>query len=254
MTKQQLIKNGMKYQFKNEVQDDKHVLTLSGVVAKPDWLDRLFETETINAEDIAEALDDVDKDILIRLNSGGGDVFVGIEIYNYLKNHPSHITIEITALAASAASIIAQAADELIMDTGSSLMIHQASTFAWGDKTELKKTLNALETIDGSLVDIYNERTGIDTAELDELLTGETWFTADEAVEKGFADRKSSRQAQQTVETPEEEPSVPEEATNEKVLNLLKQQTEKMTAMTNEISALKQNNPQNQEPKRRLYF
>lgn len=252
MTKRQLLKNGMKYQFKNEVKDDTHILTLSGVVAKPDWLDKLLEVETINAEAIAEALNDVDKDILVRINSGGGDVFEGIEIYNYLKNHSSKITVEITALAASAASIIAMSGDEVVMDTGSTMMIHQASTIAWGDKSELQKAMNALETIDGSLVDIYNERSGIDKAELDDLLVNETWFTADEAVKKGLADRKSSRQAETPVEPPEEG----EEDTSdmENVLNLLKKQDEQMVAMTNEITALKQNKIQNQEPKKRLFF
>ncbi|ENH96718.1 hypothetical protein J416_09479 [Gracilibacillus halophilus YIM-C55.5] len=203
MTREKLIKNGMKYQFENEVKDDKYFLTLSGVVAKPDWIDRMLEIETINAEDIAKTLDDVEMDILIRINSGGGDAFEGIEIYNYLKRHSSHITVEVTALAASAASIIAMGGDEVIMDTGSSMMIHQASTIAWGDKNELNKAVNALETIDGSLVDIYAERTGLPKDELDDLLVKETWFTADEAVEKGFANRKSSKQAE-TFDEPEE--------------------------------------------------
>ncbi|SDX65006.1 head maturation protease, ClpP-related [Salimicrobium album] len=196
MTREQLIKNGMKYQFTNEVRDNKHILTLSGVVAKPDWIDRMLEIKTINAEDIAKELDDVDMDIHIKLNSGGGDAFEGIEIYNYLKNHPSHVTIEVTALAASAASIISMGADDIVMNTGTSMMIHQASTIAWGDKTDLNKAINALETIDGSLVDIYEEQTGLSKEELDDLLVKESWFTADEAVEKGFANRKSSKRAE----------------------------------------------------------
>lgn len=254
MTKKQMIKNGLKYQFKNEVQNDKHILTLSGVVAKPDWLDRMLDLETINGQDIATALDDVDKDIHVKINSGGGDAFEGIEIYNYLKNHSSHVTVEVTALAASAASIIAMAGDEVVMDTGSSLMIHQASTMAWGDKVELGKAINALETIDGSLVDIYMERTGLAKEELDELLTNETWFTADEAVEKGFADKKSSKQAE-TTESPEE----PEEGQVTASVNVKITDMEEFKSMMNdmqkEISAIKnENKPQNQEPKRRLYF
>jgi ATP-dependent protease ClpP protease subunit len=255
MTRQQLMKNGMRYQFKNEVQGDKHVLTLSGVVAKPDWIDRMLDIETINAQDIAEALDDVDMDVLIRLNSGGGDAFEGIEIYNYLKNHPSHITIEVTALAASAASIIAESGDEVIMDTGSSMMIHEASTIAWGNKNEIRKTLNALETIDDSIVDIYMERTGLSKEELDELLSNETWMTADEAVQKGFADRKSSRQAIQEIDDPVAAPEMEPTPENNKVLDMLSKQDEKITAMNQKITAMtKQNTAQNQEPKRRLYF
>lgn len=200
MTREKLMKNGLKYQFKNEVKNNKFILTLSGVVAKPDWIDRMLEIETINATDIANALDDVEMDVHVKINSGGGDAFEGIEIYNYLKNHSSHVTVEVTALAASAASIITMAGDEVIMDTGSSMMIHQAATIAWGDKVELQKSINALETVDGSLVDIYKERTGLSKEELDGLLVKETWMTADEAVGKGFADRKSSKQA----ETPDD--------------------------------------------------
>lgn len=251
MTKKQMIKNGLKYQFKNESRDDKHILTLSGVVAKPDWIDRMLDIETINAQDIADALDDVNKDILIKLNSGGGDAFEGIEIYNYLKNHESHVTIEVTALAASAASIIAMSGDEIVMDTGSSMMIHQASTLAWGDKGELSKAINALETIDGSLVDIYAEQTGLDKTELDELLVNETWFTADEAVEKGFAHRKSTRQAV----SPEAEEKEPFTASVNVSITDMEEFKNMMSAVQNEIKEIKNNTkPQNQEPKKRLYF
>ena len=130
MKREQLIKNGLKYQFKNEVQDDTHILTLSGIVAKPDLFDILLDNETINAKSVAEALNDVDKNIVVRINSGGGDGYEGIEIYNYLKNHPSHVTVEVTGLAASAASIIAMAGDKVVMNTGTSMMIHEASTIA----------------------------------------------------------------------------------------------------------------------------
>lgn len=233
MTKKQLIQNGLQYQFKNEVEDGEHILTLSGFVGEPDLFDMLMGVDTINPQDVAKSLDDVDGDIRIRLNSGGGDVFAGIEIYNYLKNHPSNVTVEITALAASAASIIAMAGDKVIMDTGSSMMIHQASTVAWGDKSELQKAMSALETIDGSLVDIYAERTGMDAAELETLLTGETWFTADEAVEKGFADEKSSKQAEtdETVETPEED--------GEKVVAL----ENKIASLEQKITAMNESKP-----------
>lgn len=251
MTKRKLIENGLKYKFKNETTEDEHILTLSGFVGEPDIFDMIMGVDTINPQSVAEALDDVDRPIRVRLNSGGGDVFAGIEIYNYLKNHPSNITIEVTALAASAASIIMMAGDKVIMDTGSSMMIHQASTLAWGDKTEIRKALNALDTIDGSLVDIYNERSGIDKTELDELLTGETWFTADEAVDKGFADEKSSKQAE--VEEPEE--GEPVTASVNVNITDMEEFKEMMSTMQNEIKSIKNNiEPQKQEPKKRLYF
>ncbi|MRF37135.1 Clp protease ClpP [Staphylococcus sp. KY49P] len=194
-TKKELIKATSKYSFKNEVEDDKVILTLGGPVAEAS----IFADETINSTDIANALDDVGKDVVIRLNSPGGDVFQGIEIYNYLKNHPSNITVEVTALAASAASIIAMAADSIVMEKGASIMVHEAATLAIGNKADIKKTLNALETIDESIVDIYQEKTGLDREEISQMMSEETWFTAKDAVDKGFAD-----EAKEKVETPKE--------------------------------------------------
>lgn len=225
MEKKQLIKNSLKYQFKNEVEEEKHILTLSGFVGEPDLFDMIMGVETISPQDVRNVLDDVDKDIHVKINSGGGDVFAGIEIYNYLKGHSSNVTIEVTALAGSAASIIAMAGDKIVMDTGSSMMIHEAATIAIGTKSEIQKTMNALETIDGSLIDIYAERTGLSADELSKLIVAETWLTADEAVEKGFADEKSTKQAE-TVETPEKD--------NEKVVAL----ESKIASLEEKISAL----------------
>lgn len=216
-TKQELMKATSKYTFKNEVQDNKVVLTLSGPIARAS----ILADETINSKDVVEALDGIDKDVLIRLNSPGGDAFQGIEIYNYLKNHPSHITVEVTALAASAASIIAMAADELIMSKGASLMIHEAKTVAIGNKADIKKTLSSLENVDESIIEIYQDKTGLDENEIRNLMTAETWFTAKSAVEKGFADKTKDM-----VETPEE------------TKGNMKNESE-MIAMRNEIEGLK---------------
>lgn len=171
------------FQFTNEIQNGKHILTLSGNVQKKYWRD----DDVINAKDIRESLETVTDDIVIKLNSPGGDVFEGIEIYNYLKDHPSNVTVEVTGLAASAATFIVAGADEVIMNVGTSLMIHEASTFAWGNKKDIQKTLNALETIDDSILAIYTNRTGQPVDQLREWMNEEKWFTADEAVEYGFA-------------------------------------------------------------------
>ncbi|WP_053022043.1 head maturation protease, ClpP-related, partial [Staphylococcus haemolyticus] len=154
-----------------------------------------FLDDTISAKAVKDSLDDVKEDIVIRLNSGGGDVFEGIEIYNYLKSLSNHITIEVTALAASAASLVAMAGDKIIIRTGANMMVHEASTMAFGNKSDIQKTLNALTAIDTSIVDIYHDRTGLDRDEIVNLITNETWLTADEAINKGFADEKSSRKS-----------------------------------------------------------
>lgn len=176
--------------FRNETKNNKHILTLSGTIANLSFLD-----DTISAKAVKDSLDNVKEDIVIRLNSGGGDVFEGIEIYNYLKSLSNHITIEVTALAASAASLVAMAGDKIIIRTGANMMVHEASTMAFGNKSDIKKTLNALTAIDTSIVDIYQDRTGLDRDEIVNLITNETWLTADEAINKGFADEKSSRKS-----------------------------------------------------------
>lgn len=228
-TKKELIKATSKYSFKNEVQDDKVILTLGGPVAEASF----FADETINSADIANVLDDVNKDVVIRLNSPGGDVFQGIEIYNYLKNHPSNITVEVTALAASAASIIAMAANSIVMEKGASIMVHEAATLAIGNKADIKKTLNALETIDESIVDIYQEKTGLDRDEISQMMSEETWFTAKDAVDKGFADDTKEK-----VVTPKET----QVENNAEIIELQNQ----IANLTNEVKLFKN---QNKKPK-----
>lgn len=174
----------IKPEITNEVTEGGHVLTLSGRVSK-----NYFEDDNhINITTISEQLKDVEGNITIRLNSGGGDVFEGIEIYNFLKSLDNKVTIEVTALAASAASIIAMAGDEIKMCTGSTMMIHEASTIAWGTKADIQKVLNSLDTIDESLISIYAERTSRSVEEIQNWLEEETWFTAEKAVELGLAD------------------------------------------------------------------
>ncbi|WP_072520358.1 head maturation protease, ClpP-related [Gemella massiliensis] len=181
--------------FFNSVQKDERIeLTIRGAIGESTYF-----YEATSAKDVKEALENSIGDIHIFLNSGGGDVFQGIEIYNYLKNLSNNVTVEVTGTACSAASIVAMGANKLIMNTGTSLMIHEASTFVWGNKNELKKTLGALETIDQSIVDIYNEKTGIDKVELENYLSNETWITAEEAVELGFADEKKENSKRDNI-------------------------------------------------------
>lgn len=201
------------YQFKNELKNGKHVLTLSGSIRKKYWSD----DDVINAKDVREALESVSDDIIIKLNSLGGDVFEGIEIYNYLKAHPSNVTVEVTGVAASAATFIVAGANEVIMNVGTLLMIHEASTFAWGNKSDIQKTLNALETIDVSILSIYSEKTGQTIEQLKEWMEEEKWFNADEAVEFGFADLVKREQEPEDPEDPEETEESIEDIVNAKV-------------------------------------
>lgn len=216
------------FEIKNEVVGNKTVLTLSGVVGQPyPWED---EDETIHEKLIRNNIDGVTGDVLIRLNSPGGDVFEGISICNYLKSIDNNVTIEITGVAASAASIIAMGADKVIMDKGTSMMIHEASTFAWGNKAEIQKVLNALSTIDKSLIAIYQDKTGLDIDTLNGFLTSETWFTAEEAVENGFADEVGNVKVEKVVEESEE---VEEDEETDKYEDVIKELSAKVDALMN---------------------
>lgn len=158
-----------------------------------------FWWDSISAQDVRNVLkQDDEADIIVNLNSPGGDVFEGIAIYNSLKNHKGHVTINVVGWAASAASIIAMAGDKINMQTGAMMMIHEAWTIAMGSKREIGSTLNALETIDSSLADIYMTRFKGERGEVETFIENETWFTAAETIAVGFADGE--------VETEEDDP------------------------------------------------
>lgn len=172
-----------KNKYKNEVRVDNNVITLSGVIANGWYGD-------ISPSDVRDLVSNISGDIVIRLNSPGGSAFDGIEIYNTLKELPNKVTVEVTALAASAATFICMAADEVVMCTGSQMMIHNAWTYAEGNAEELMSVADELKTIDNSIKQIYSERTGIDIDNIAAYMAEEKLWTADEAIEKGFADKK----------------------------------------------------------------
>jgi len=185
------------HNFVNQTDGEEHEMIISGAIGKSSW----FYSAT-GAEDVRNALKDIKAStVRIKLNSGGGDADQGVEIYNYLKDLNKHVIVEVTSLAGSAASIIAMGADELIMRTGSRMMIHEAATFAYGTKQDIKKTLNALESYDESIISIYQQKTGKSRDEIAALIEKEHWMTAEQAVEEGFADKvEESKQPESSSE------------------------------------------------------
>jgi ATP-dependent Clp protease, protease subunit len=173
----------IEHKFKAETKTDVSEIHIYGDIGES-WL-----WDSVSANDVKDALKEIEGDVVIRINSPGGDAFDGIAIYNQLKNHNGKITVYVDGWAASAASIIAMAADELIMNTGTMLMVHEAWTFAYGNKTDIEKTVNALKGLDASLADIYMTRFKGERSEIETFMKNETWFTASEAVEVGLADK-----------------------------------------------------------------
>jgi len=148
-----------------------------------------FFGEGISGLSVREALDELEgADVRVRINSPGGDVFEGIAIHNALREYPGNVIVVVDALAASAAAIIAMAGDEIIMAENATFMIHEPWTFAIGDAKELRAQAGILETINMGLIKTFARRSGLPEAEIEALLKAETWLSADETVDMGFAD------------------------------------------------------------------
>ena len=129
------------------------------------------------------------KQIDLHIHSPGGDVFDGIAIYNLLKNHPANKTVYIDGLAASMASVIAMAGNEIIMPENAMMMIHKPWGIQGGDADDMRKYADLLDKVENTLIPAYAEKTGKSNEELAAMLAEETWLTASECIEHGFADK-----------------------------------------------------------------
>jgi ATP-dependent Clp protease protease subunit len=130
----------------------------------------------------------VEGNINLRINSPGGDVFAARAMEQALREHSGKVVTYIDGIAASAASYLALAADEVQIAAGGFYMIHKAWTMAYGNEHDFLSTASLLGKIDESLVNTYAAETGQDAQQLRDWMTAETWFTAEEAVKYGFAD------------------------------------------------------------------
>ena len=127
--------------------------------------------------------------VLDNLNSPGGDFFEGMAIYNLLREHKAKVTIRVLGVAASVASVIAMAGDEILMGDGSFLMIHNAWAVAVGNRHDMTDTAAVLATFDAAMAALYAHRSGIAEAEAEAamLMDRETWIGAQQAVDDSFA-------------------------------------------------------------------
>lgn len=182
-------------------------LFLNGTIASESWFD----------DDVTPALFKSDLDsgkgpITVWINSPGGDVWAAAQIYNMLLSYSGKVTVKIDGLAASAASVIAMAGDEVLVSPVSMLMIHNPSTMAMGDKDDLAQAISMLDSVKDSILNAYVKKTGLSKNKLSKLMDDETWMDASKAVELHFADRVMERpdlyhseQEEKPVETDPEE-------------------------------------------------
>lgn len=144
----------------------------------------------VSAREFVPQLAALDVDTIhLRINSPGGDVFDGRAIATALTQHPAHVVAHIDGQAASAATYVALAADEVEIAEGGFFMIHNAWTVAIGNAKDFEATAGILNKVDASIVADYQRKTGKPPETISEWMDAETWFTAEEAVEHGFVDR-----------------------------------------------------------------
>lgn len=146
----------------------------------------------------------------LHLNSPGGQVFDGIAIYNALVNHPAMVTTYVDAVAASAASFIAMAGDEIIMEKNARLMIHDASGLCVGNARDMRELADLLDSLSDTIAEVYADRAGGTVEDWREAMRAETWYPAAEAVSAGLATRIAGEDKPPAQEKPQPENKAPE--------------------------------------------
>ena len=148
-----------------------------------------WDDSGVTAKRISAALRSLDgADVVVNINSPGGDVFEGLAIYNLLREYKGHVTVRVLGVAASAASFIAMAADEIQIARAGFFMIHNAWTGLWGNRNDLRETAEFLEQIDDTIADIYHVKSGLSMDELKADMDKERWINGRDAIDSGFAD------------------------------------------------------------------
>lgn len=162
-----------------------HTISVLDVIGYDPWTG-----DGVTAKRVAAALRNIgaEKPVTVLVNSPGGDLFEGLAIYNLLRDHKGKVTTKVIGIAASAASVIAMAGDEILIPRSGFVMIHNAWVIAWGNRHDLRAAAEWLEPFDRAMSDIYAARTGLDRDDIAELMDAETWLGGSDAVEQGFAD------------------------------------------------------------------
>jgi ATP-dependent Clp protease protease subunit len=127
-------------------------------------------------------------DVIVWINSPGGDVFAAAAIYSMLKEYPGKVTVKIDAMAASAASVVAMAGDEVLISPVGHILIHNPSTIAIGDSDEMMKAKRLLDSVKDSIINAYEIKSGLSRIKLSHMMDAETDMPAQIAVALGFAD------------------------------------------------------------------
>lgn len=170
--------------------DNDNSISIFDVVGRDYW------DEGVTAKRISGALRSMNgADVTVNINSPGGDMFEGLAIYNLLREYQGKVTVKVLGIAASAASIIAMAGDDIQIGRGAFLMIHNCWVVAMGNRHDFAELSTSLELFDTAMADIYSARSGLDIATVQQLMDAESYIGGSDAVEKGLADSLLSADA-----------------------------------------------------------
>lgn len=166
-------------------------IKISGVIIPNDY-QRIYdwlEWDATSPRKVEQALSEINGDVTIEINSGGGSLFHGAEIYAILKEYPHNVTVKVLGVAASAASVIAMAGDKVMMSPISQMMIHNATIDMYdADYRDTESATNLLKNANQTAVNAYKLKSGMSDDKLKELMDKETWFTAHQALELKLID------------------------------------------------------------------
>lgn len=166
-------------------------IDIKGVIVSNDdaWIYDWFEMEHTSPQSIMDAINGANGEPLdVSINSPGGDVYAGSEIYTALKDYPGEVTVKITGVAASAASVAAMAGKKVMISPTAQIMIHNVSSYTGGDYRDHVHEADVLKGWNRSIANAYILKSGLPESEVLSLMNKETWLTAQEAKEKGFVD------------------------------------------------------------------
>ncbi len=167
------------------------VVNIKGVIVtnSDQWVYDLFDMEATSPAKVKKEIEAAKgEDLEVFINSPGGEVFSGSEIYTDLKSYKGHVTVKIVGVAASAASVIAMAGDKVLITPTGQLMMHNVTTVAKGDYRSMEHTAGALKNANATIANAYRIKTGLSQEQLLKLMDEETWFTPEQAKKYGLVD------------------------------------------------------------------
>lgn len=186
----------MFWNWKNQTEGetDARDLELYGTIAEESWFD-----DDVTPGQFKEELFSGSGDVTVKINSPGGDCVAASMMYSMLRDYEAKgkgkITVKVEGIAASAASVVAMAGTEVLMEPTALMMIHNPATLAFGDHSDMQKAIEMLDEVKESIINAYETKTHLSRAKLSHLMDEETWMNANKAVELGFADRLASEES-----------------------------------------------------------